>query len=96
MRRFNIYHRKDGRWEGRMPISRGIPVRSTSTTNCSMNLLKTEEACFKAYLRYLLTIRKCVTIWQGDYAEQICSLLHADETGVCEPFEADGIKVLRR
>lgn len=50
-----------------MPMSRGSPVRSTSTTNSSMNHLKTREACFKAYLRYLHTIRKCVTIWQGDY-----------------------------
>ena len=50
-----------------MPMSRGSPVRSTSTTNCSMNHSKTREACFKAYLRYLSTIRKCVTIWQEDY-----------------------------
>lgn len=50
-----------------MPMLRGSPVRSTSTTNCSMNHSKTREACFKAYLRYLSTIRKCVTIWQEDY-----------------------------
>lgn len=35
-----------------MPMSRGSPVRSTSTTNCSMNNSKTRQACFKAYLRY--------------------------------------------
>lgn len=56
-----------------MPMLRGSPVRSTSTTSCLMNLLKTEEACFKAYLRCLSTIRKCVTIWQGDY----CGYLRA-------------------
>lgn len=50
-----------------MPMSRGSPVRSTSTTNCSMNHSRTREACFKANLRYLSTIRKCVTIWQENY-----------------------------
>lgn len=35
-----------------------------------MNLLKTEEACFKAYLRCLHTIQKCVTIWQEDYGNR--------------------------
>ena len=50
-----------------MPMSRCSPVRSTSTTSYSMNPSRTREACFKAYLRYLSTIRKCVTIWQGDY-----------------------------
>ena len=50
-----------------MPMWMGSPVRSTSTTSYSMNPSRTREACFKAYLRYLSTIRKCVTIWQGDY-----------------------------
>ena len=31
-------------------------------------LRRLAEACFKAFLRCLHTIRKCVTIWQGDYA----------------------------
>lgn len=54
-----------------MPMSRGSPVRSTSTTNCSMNNSKTRQACFKTYLRYLSTIRKCVTIWQEDNDERL-------------------------
>ena len=36
-----------------------------------MNHSRTREACFKAILRYLSTIRKCVTIWQGDYYTDI-------------------------
>lgn len=45
-------------------------MRSTSTTSCSMNLSRTKEAFSKAYLRYLSTIRKCVTIWQEDYGNR--------------------------
>lgn len=52
-----------------MPMSRCSPVRSTSTTSYSMNPSRTREACFKAYLRYLSTIRKCVTIGKGTTAD---------------------------
>ena len=51
-----------------MPMWRGSLVKSTSTTSCSTNLWKIKEAYLKAYLRYLPSIWKCVTIWQDDNA----------------------------
>ena len=63
-----------------MPMWRGSPVIFISTTSCLMNRSRTREACFKAYLRYLSTIRKCVTIWQGDYNECLRSRNKGSQT----------------
>ena len=62
-----------------MPMWRDSPVIFISTTSCSMNHSRTKEACFKAYLRYLSTIRKCVTIWQEDNLEPVFSYVSGSQ-----------------
>ncbi len=54
--------------------------------------LKDKKACLKAILRYLLLIRKCVTILQGDYLKLLCPLVFGTEKRVYEKAKYEILK----